>query len=154
MELNPGKVDIGQALARRGRRRENLIPILQDVQQATGWLSAEAIERIARHLSLSETDVFGVATFYTQFRFKPIGRYHMKVCCGTACHVRGAGRISERLELDLKIAAGGTAEDGKFSLERVACFGSCALAPVVVVNDKAYGRMTFQKIERVLKGLK
>lgn len=152
MESNP--VDIGQVLARRGRQRENLIPILQDVQQATGWLSADAIGQIADHLSLSETDVFGVATFYTQFRFKPIGKYHVKVCCGTACHVRGAARISERLEEDLKIAPGSTTPDGKFSLEQVACFGSCALAPVVVVNEKAYGRMTFRKTERVLKGLK
>ena len=153
MESNPGKVDIGQVLARCGRRREDLIPILQDVQMATGWLSTEAIGHIAAHLSLPEANVFGVATFYTQFRFKPIGRYHVKVCCGTACHVRGSGRISERLEEDLKVAVGATTDDGKFSLEQVACFGSCALAPLVVVNDKPYGRMTLQKVERILKGL-
>ena len=152
MELNAGKIE--QVLSSCGRRRQDLIPILQEVQQATGWLSPLAVERIASHLSLSETDVFGVATFYTQFRFTPIGRYHVKVCCGTACHVRGAARISERLEQDLGIVPGVTTADGKFSLERVACFGSCALAPVVVVNEKAYGRMTFAKTERALEGLK
>ncbi len=152
MDLTGHKVD--GVLARRGRRREELIPILQEVQETTGWLSPEAIERVAQHLSLSESDVFGVATFYTQFRFRPVGRYHVKVCCGTACHVRGAARISERLEQDLSIAAGETTTDGKFSIERVACFGSCALAPVVVVNDKAYGRMNYRKTERVLEGCK
>ena len=154
MESNPGTIDIGQVLARSGQRHEDLIGILQDVQQAAGWLSTNAIENIAAHLSLSQANIYGVATFYAQFRFKPIGKYHLKVCCGTACHVCGAGRISERLGEHLKIDAGATTEDGKFSIEEVACFGSCALAPVVVVNEKPYGRMTFQKVERVLKGLK
>jgi NADH-quinone oxidoreductase E subunit len=153
METSPGSVEVGQVLARAGHTRGDLIPILQDVQQAVGWLSPEAIDRIAKHLSISKANVYGVATFYAQFRFKPIGRYHVKVCCGTACHVRGANRILERLEEDLKIEGGATSDDGKFSLEEVACFGSCALAPVIVVNEKAYGRMTSQKIDRVLKGL-
>lgn len=154
METSPGSVDVGQVLARSGQRREDLIPILQDVQRTVGWLSPDAIDRIAKHLSISRSNVYGVATFYAQFRFKPIGRYHVKVCCGTACHVRGADRILERLEEDLEIEGGATTEDGKFSLEEVACFGSCALAPVIVVNEKAYGRMTCQKVERVLKGLR
>ena len=152
--MTPAAGEVQDILTKHPPGRESLIPVLQDLQARDGYLSEAAMSALADATGISANEIFGVATFYTQFRFKPIGRYHMKVCCGTACHVRGADRISERLELDLKIAAGATTEDGKFSLEQVACFGSCALAPVVVVNDKAYGRMTFQKTERVLKGLK
>jgi len=144
--------EVDGVLAGYGRSRENLIPILQDVQDRTSFLSEVAVERIAEHLGLSENDVFGVATFYTQFRFHPPGKHHLKVCQGTACHVRGSGLILEAVMRKLGIAPGETTEDGNFSLERVACFGSCALAPVVVVDEKVYGRMTSRKAQRLIEG--
>ena len=105
---------------------------------------------IARFLNLSENEVFGVASFYAQFRFTRQGEHNVKVCLGTACHVRGGGPIMETMERELGISAGGTTGDYKFSLERVACFGSCALAPVMVIDDKVYGRLTPAKAKEIL----
>ena len=136
------------------RRRENLIPILQTLQEKMGYLSEAAVDKISEHLGLSANDVYGVVTFYTQFRFAPLGRNHLKVCRGTACHVRGSGLILQDLTVKLGIAPGQTSADLKFSLEQVACFGSCALAPVVVVKDKVYGRMTTKKTKKIIEGLK
>jgi NADH:ubiquinone oxidoreductase subunit E len=133
-------------------RPENLIPILQDVQNQLGYSSEEAVNRIAEYLELSPNDVYGVATFYSQFRFHPAGRHHMKVCMGTACHVRRSAMILEALERKLGIAPGETTTDREYSLESVACFGSCALAPVVVLDDKVYGRMTTRKTEKLIEG--
>jgi len=127
------------------RARQNLIPILQDVQHELGYLSEEAVNRVADYLGLSENDVFGVATFYTQFRFTAPGKHCIKVCQGTACHVRGSGLIVEEVARKLNVAPGETTDDLQFSLERVACYGSCALAPVVVIDDKVYARMTPKK---------
>ncbi len=131
--------------------RDSLIPILQDVQDAMDYLSPEALEAVARYLDLSENDVYGVATFYTQFRFHPPGKHRLKVCLGTACHVRGSGLILEGVSRRLGIVPGETTEDGNLSLERVACFGSCALAPVVVLDDKVYGRMTTRKTQKIIE---
>lgn len=133
-------------------RPENLIPILQDVQNELGYSSEEAVTRIAEYLGLSANDVYGVATFYSQFRFHAPGKHHMKVCMGTACHVRRSALILEALERKLGIASGQTTPDREYSLESVACFGSCALAPVVVKDDKVYGRMTTQKTEKLIEG--
>lgn len=132
--------------------RDSLIPILQDVQESQGYLSPEAVEATARYLNLSENDVYGVATFYAQFRFHPPGRHHIKVCQGTACHVRGSGLILESVTRALGIVPGETTPDGAYSLERVACFGSCALAPVVVLDDRVYGRMTTRKTQKLIEG--
>jgi len=126
------------------------IPVLQQVQQELGYLSEEAVSEIARFLNLSENEVFGVASFYAQFRFTRPGEHSVKVCLGTACHVRGGGRIMEAMERELGISAGGTTDDYKFNLERVACFGSCALAPVMVIDNKVYGRMTPAKAKEIL----
>lgn len=144
--------EIDGVLVGYDRRRENLIPILQDVQDRTSYLSPESVERIALHLGLSGNDVYGVATFYTQFRFHPPGRHHIKVCQGTACHVRGSGLILEAVMRKLGIVPGETTGDGNFSLETVACFGSCALAPVVVLDEKVYGRMTSKKTGKLIEG--
>lgn len=135
------------------RARQNLIPILQHVQHELGFLSEEAVNQVADYLGLSENDVFGVATFYTQFRFTPPGRHCIKVCQGTACHVRGSGLIVEEFGRRLGIAPGETTEDLKFSLERVACYGSCALAPVVVIDDDVHGRMNAKKAEKLIEEL-
>ena len=141
---------IESVLAHYDGKRQNLIPILQDVQDKTGFLSEEAVDKISAHLGLSANDVFGVATFYAQFRFHPPGKHHIKVCQGTACHVRGGNLILESVTRKLGIVSGETSEDHQFSLERVACFGSCALAPVVVIDDKVYGRLTPKKTEKLI----
>lgn len=106
---------------------------------------------MAEHLELSENDVYGVATFYAQFRFVPPGLHHVKVCQGTACHVRGSGMIVDAISRTIGIEPGQTSADGKFSLERVACFGSCALAPVVVLDDKVFGHMTAAKTKKLIE---
>jgi len=146
--------EVGAVLDGHGRARQELIPILQDVQDRLGFLPREALGRIADSLDLSENDIFGVATFYSQFRFTPPGRHHVRVCRGTACHVRGSNPILDGIVRKLGISPGETTEDRAFSLETVACFGSCALAPVVVVNDKVYGRMSAKKVEKLLDGLR
>ncbi len=134
-----------------GRDRDNLIPLLQEVQDHLHYLSPEAVRQVAEHLNLSENDVYGVATFYAQFRFVPPGLHHVKVCQGTACHVRGSDMIMDAISRSTGIEPGQTSSDGQFSLERVACFGSCALAPVVVVDDKVYGRMTTARTRKLIK---
>ena len=129
-------------LAEFDNQRSNLVPLLQSAQERLGYLSEDVVFRVAAFLDLSPSDVYGVATFYSQFRFIPPGRHHIKVCQGTACHVRGSALIMEELSLKLGIESGETTEDREYSLERVACYGSCALAPVVIVDEKAFGRMT------------
>ncbi|MFP3879766.1 MAG: NADH-quinone oxidoreductase subunit NuoE [Dehalococcoidia bacterium] len=130
--------------------REELIPILQQVQQALGYLPEAVMKRIAKFLRLPESTVFGVVTFYAQFRLAPSGRNIIRVCRGTACHVRGSAQILAEIEKQLGITAGETTPDLKYSLETIACFGSCALAPVVVTNDKVHGRMTATKVVKIL----
>lgn len=150
----PAPQNLSSILAEYGRDRENLIPLLQEVQERFHYLSAESVQAVADHLALSANDVYGVATFYAQFRFVPPGRHHIKVCEGTACHVRGSDRILESISRVTGITPGQTSADGQFSLERVACFGSCALAPVVVVDDKVYGRMTAPKTTKLIEDKK
>jgi len=130
--------------------RGTLIPVLQKVQESFGYLSQEAVSQVAKFLRVSESEIFGVASFYAQFRFTRAGEHSVKVCLGTACHVRGGVRILETLQRELGIEPGGTTDDYKFSLERVACFGSCALAPVAVIDDKVYGRLTTTKTKEII----
>jgi NADH:ubiquinone oxidoreductase subunit E len=145
--------EIKNILGTHDHGRENLIPLLQDIQERLTYLSPEALAMVAEHLDLSENDVYGVATFYAQFRFHPPGKHRIKVCQGTACHVRGGGMILDAIVRKIGIAPGETSKDMNFSLERVACFGSCALPPVVVVDDKVYGRMTARKTEKLIEEL-
>jgi len=130
--------------------RGALIPVLQRVQQRAGYISPEMVSLIAKYLKVSESEVFGVASFYAQFRFTRPGEHNIKVCLGTACHVRGGERILETVERELGVQTGGTTSDYKFSLERVACFGCCALAPVMVVDTEVYSTMTPTKIKEIL----
>ncbi len=131
-------------------RPDDLIPILQRVQAAMGYLPEEALLEVAYLTGLPPARVFGVATFYSQFRLQPIGKHIIRVCRGTACHVRGSGRILKDITARLQVAPGETTEDRLFTLETVACFGSCALAPVVVIDDMVYGRMNSSKVRKIL----
>ena len=129
-------------------RADELIPMLQRVQRALGFLPEQALLEIARLTRLSAARVFGTATFYSQFRFQPAGKYIIRVCRGTACHVKGSDRILEDIKGHLQVAPGQMTRDGLFTIETVACFGSCALAPIMVVNDSVYGSL---KRSRALK---
>ena len=128
-----------------------LIPILQNVQEKIGYLPEEAIAIISAFAKVPVSKIYGVATFYTMFRFKPVGKTHVCVCRGTACHVRGADQILDHVERELGIKEGETREDGEYSLETVACMGCCALAPCITVNQEVVGRLTPKKAGRVLK---
>lgn len=127
-----------------------LIPILQEVQGEFGYLSEEAISEIARVLGITQNEVYGVITFYAQFRLTPPAEHMIKVCLGTACHVKGGADIMDALERELGIQPGGSTKDHKFGLERVACFGCCALAPVMVIDGNVYGKMTVPKAGQIL----
>jgi len=130
-------------------KEDELIPILQQVQQVFGYLPESAMKRIARFLKLPEGTVFGVGTFYAQFKLVPSGRNTIKVCRGTACHVRGGARILREVEKHLGIKPGESSPDLEYSLDTIACFGSCALAPVMVIGNNVYGRMTPAKVREV-----
>jgi NADH-quinone oxidoreductase subunit E len=130
--------------------RDELIPALQQVQQVFGYLPELAMKKLAEFLKLPESTVFGVGTFYAQFKLVPTGRNIIKVCRGTACHVRGSAQILAEIEKQLGISAGDTTPDMEYSLETIACFGSCALAPVVVINNKVHGRMTVTNAGEIL----
>jgi len=127
--------------AHRGRPGA-LIPILQETQEAYGYLPREAIAAIAADMRLPAAQVYGVATFYAQFHLKPRGRHVIRVCLGTACHVRGGERILEQLERRLEVKSGDTTGDLLFTLERVACLGACGLSPTMMIDDSTYGRLT------------
>ena len=140
-------------LADKGNNK-NLLSILQDVQKECGYLPEERLREIAVMLDMPLIDVCGVATFYKSFSLTPRGRHQVKVCLGTACHVRGADRIVEELERKLDVRRGETSEDGEFSLEAVMCLGCCAIGPVVVVDGKYYGQVTTAKVESILKTIR
>ena len=131
-------------------KREALIPILQDVQDRLGYLSQDAIARVGEFLNLPASKIYGVATFYNQFRFKPLGQYHIQVCRGTACHVKGSAAVLATLERELGVKAGDTTRDGLFSIEVVACIGACGLAPVISVNGEFHAGLTPAKTRKVL----
>ena len=129
----------------------DLVPLLQKIQAEEGYISTESVCRISRFLRLSENEVYGVASFYAQFRFTPPGRHSIKVCLGTACHVQGGQVICETLERDLGIEAGQTTPDGRFDMQRVACLGCCSLAPVIQIDDRIQSKVASTQLEEKLK---
>ncbi len=131
-------------------KRDSLIPILQEVQESQGYLSRDAVVEIGRYLSLPTSKIYGVATFYNQFRFQPLGHYHIQVCRGTACHVKGSLGVLDAVRRILKIEPGQTSRDGLFSLEVVACIGACGLAPVININGEFFARLTPDKIVAII----
>jgi NADH-quinone oxidoreductase subunit E len=130
----------------------DLVPVLQRVQATFGYISTDAVRRVSRWLRLSESEIYGVATFYAQFRFTPPGRHRLRVCLGTACHVQGGVQMLQTLERRLGIHAGETTPDGEYDLERVACLGCCALAPVFTLDAAIYGQMSVLKLQGIMDG--
>jgi len=141
---------IREVLAPFQGRQGILIPALQAVQTKFGYLPEAAMEEIGQVADMSPNAVYGVASFYSQFRFVKPGEHMIKVCLGTACHVRGAMGIVDALERDVGIEPGKTTPDGKFSMEEVRCFGACALAPVMVVDEEVFGSVTAAKTKEIL----
>ncbi len=144
--------DIRSRMEQFEKVKSNLIPILQMIQHNHRFLSGEAILLVAEYLKISNCEVYGVATFYNEFRLTPPGKHAIKVCLGTACHVKGGEIILENFERKLGIKAGETTEDREFSIDRVACIGCCALAPVAVVDEKVHSHVAPSKVEGLFLG--
>jgi NADH-quinone oxidoreductase subunit E len=140
----------GRILRKHAASRDSLIPILQAVQESEGYVCGESIAAISDYLDLPESKIFGVATFYNQFRLSAPGRYQVQICRGTACHVKGSLNLLEVLQQELGIQAGETTRDGLFSLETVACLGACSIAPVMRVNGEFHGRLDKKAVVRAL----
>ncbi len=137
-------------LKKNASKRGTLIPILQETQKIYGYLPREAMILIAEETNTDISQVYGVATFYAQFRFTPVGKHLIRVCHGTACHVSGAERITEVCEEELQIKDGETSGDLQFTLESVACLGCCSLAPVLTVGESTHGRLTDREVRKIL----
>ena len=130
--------------------REKLIPVLQDIQEEEDYISEEAVIKVGKHLNMPTSKIYGVATFYNQFRFQPKGKYNIQVCRGTACHVLGSSTVLQEIEKHLKIKSGQTSRDGLFSIEVVACIGACGLAPVISINGEFFGKVDSEKIKEII----
>jgi NADH-quinone oxidoreductase subunit E len=146
--------DLGSVVRKYPPSREHLISILQEVQGVFGYLSRDAINTISKYLSLPSSKIFGVATFYNQFKLKAPGRIQIQVCRGTACHVKGSLGLLDTLIRLLGIEVGETSKDGLFSLETVACLGGCSIAPVITANGKFFGRLDKKKLEELVASFK
>ena len=131
-----------------------LIPLLQAAQESAGYISSKAIKYISGVTKIPESQIYGVVTFYKQFRLKPIGKHLIRLCDGTACHVNNSKTLKEIIEDELKLEGNDTSKDGVFTLELVACIGCCSLAPVITINDQTYGRLTPSKLRQILKQYK
>jgi len=127
-----------------------VIPVLQEVQDTYGYVPPVAIERIAENIGIPASEIFGIVTFYTQFRLQPLGKNLIKVCHGTACHLNGAERIAEALAQATGAREGETSRDGLFTIERVACLGCCSLAPCIMLNGEVHGRVTPESIGKLI----
>jgi len=136
------------------KKPSSLIPILQSVQKRHGYLPRNFMEEIGGYLGLAPSKVYSVASFYSQFRFEPLGEHLIKVCHGTACHVKGSETVTETVESELGVSMGETTEDGQFTVERVACLGCCSLAPAMMIDDTVYGNLTREKIKDILTDLR
>lgn len=135
-------------------RKGNLIPLLQGTQDIFGYIPHEAFEKISSEVGIELSDMYGVVTFYAQFRLNPVGKHIIKVCHGTACHVQNANAITDALKESLKINDGETTEDGMFTLESVACLGCCSLAPVMMIDNDTHGKLTGGQAVKIIKNVK
>ena len=134
--------------------RSNLIALLQDIQDIYGYLPEETLREISEYIGIPFSGVYGVATFYNQFRLIPLGKNVVRVCRGTACHVKNSANILMAMELELGIKAGQTTRDKLFTLETVACIGACSIAPVININKEYYGRVVIKEIPKILNNYK
>ncbi len=134
--------------------RDSLIPILQSVQDAFGYLSDESLEKIGAHLRLPASKIYGLATFYSQFTFAPRGKYHIKICNGTACHIDRSSSILKELNKQLGIGSGETTRDGMFSLEVVACMGACGQSPVIAINEDYHAKVKSTSVRMMLEDIR
>lgn len=134
--------------------RKDMIAALQEIQEKFGYISEENAEELSRKIKVPLVEISGVATFYNMFRLKPIGKYHLSMCRGTACHVQGSETLLTFLEKMLKIKAGELTPDGLFSIEAVNCIGACAKAPAMMINDKVYGQLDEKKIKHIIDDIK
>ncbi len=137
-------------LSRYKGRRENTIPILQEIQKEYGYLPEKALKELSEFIGITETQIYGIATFYAQFKFKARGKKHIMVCTGTACHVKGADQVLDAIKRHLHIEEGDTTPDLEYSLESVGCIGCCSLAPCAIINDKVISKLRPIGIKRVL----
>jgi len=135
-------------------QRDSLIPILQEIQEELGYLSEEAIIKVGEYLKLPSSKIYSVATFYDQFRFEPKGKFNIRICRGTACHVAGSESVLREVERQLKISAGQTTRDGMFSIEVVNCIGACGIAPVIAINGDFYNKITPANIREIIQSCK
>ncbi len=143
---------LGDILEKYKDTKGNIIPLLQDIQDIFGYIPEDAVDLISKRLDIPESKLYGVTTFYAQFHLRPRGENIITACCGTACHVKGSERIINSIRTALGLGSGeDTTRDQKFTLEKVACIGTCSMAPVVVINKDVYGGITPDKITRTLK---
>lgn len=148
--VDPKEVQLQEIIDKYKNENGPLIPILQGAQEVYGYLPAHVIKHISKAIRVPVARIYGVVTFYAQFRLTPMGRNLINICLGTACHVRGGAKIVETIEKELKIKDGATTEDGRFTLEVIACIGACGLAPVISINNEVHGRLSPDKIAGIL----
>lgn len=141
-------------LKNKDKTQSVLLPVLQDIQKVYGWLPEKALIRTSQELSVPLVSLYGIASFYNEFRLKPLGKYHVVVCTGTACHVRGASLLVSELERMLGIKAGEVTPDQMFSLETARCIGACAVAPVIIIDSEYHGNVTKKEIKSIMNELK
>lgn len=147
---DPKQEALETILAKYKGQKGALIPVLQQAQDVYGYLPKEVLEEISKELKIPLSEIFGVCTFYAQFKLSPRGRHIIRVCLGTACHVRGGAKIFERVQQELGIKDGETTEDLRYTIESVACIGACGLAPVIMIDDDTHGRLTPDQIPDIL----
>jgi NADH-quinone oxidoreductase subunit E len=142
---------VSDAIARNGEDQDAIIPILLDLQDEYGYLPIEAMQEVTERTDITPDQIYGVATFYAQFRLEPLGEHIVRVCHGTSCHVRGIVGITDTISDLLQLDGEGTTEDGTFTLEKVACLGCCSLSPVMMIDDQVFGGLTRRKAKRILQ---
>ncbi len=155
--VNEDKIDVtvlDPLIEKYRNKKGNMIPLLQGAQEAFGYIPLEAFHKISTEIGLNLSEMYGVATFYAQFRLNPVGKYVVKVCHGTACHVQNANAVTDMLKEALKVQDGETTEDGLFTLESVACLGCCSLAPVMMIKDETYGKLDGSKAVKIIKNIR
>lgn len=148
--VDPKEVKLDELISHYKSQKGALIPVLQQAQEIYGYLPEHVLKHISQEMEIPIAKVYGVVTFYAQFRLTPMGRNVISICLGTACHVRGGAKILDTIENELKIKDGETTEDGRYTLEIVNCIGACGLAPVISVNGEVHGRLTPEQIQGIL----